>query len=69
MSYPQFHTASGEAYGSYEVFQKDDATGHFWWPCFPGCMPDCAGGEPFGPFETEALARADADDYLPEDEL
>ena len=31
--------------------------GHYWWACFPGCMPD---GEAMGPFETEAEAIADA---------
>lgn len=24
--------------------------GWFWWPCFPGCLPD---GDPSGPFATE----------------
>lgn len=31
--------------------------GWYWWPCFPGCLPD---GEPFGPFETVDAARLDA---------
>jgi hypothetical protein len=31
--------------------------GWYWWPCFPGCLPD---GEPNGPFATEAEALADA---------
>lgn len=31
--------------------------GWYWWPCFPGCLPD---GEPIGPFATEAAAVADA---------
>lgn len=31
--------------------------GYYWWPCFPGCLPD---GDPIGPFETEAEAIADA---------
>ena len=31
--------------------------GYYWWPCFPGCLPD---GEPIGPFTNynEALANA-----------
>lgn len=33
--------------------------GFFWWPCFPGCLPD---SDPVGPFETEAEAIADAQD-------
>lgn len=32
-------------------------TGWYWWPCFPGCLPD---GDPCGPFDTEAEAIADA---------
>ena len=32
--------------------------GWYWFACFPGCMPD---GDPSGPFETEALAMADAE--------
>jgi hypothetical protein len=31
--------------------------GWYWWPCFPGCLPD---GDPVGPFATEAEALADA---------
>ena len=33
------------------------SAGWYWWPCFPGCMPD---GDPVGPFATEAEAIADA---------
>ena len=33
--------------------------GRYWWTCFPGCLPD---SDPFGPFETEAEALADAQD-------
>ncbi len=32
----------------------------YWWPCFPGCMPD---GDPHGPFATEEEALEDAQDY------
>lgn len=35
-------------------------TGWYWWSCFPGCLPD---SEPFGPFETEDEALADARDW------
>ena len=31
--------------------------GWYWWSCFPGCIPD---SDPFGPFETEVEALADA---------
>lgn len=33
--------------------------GWYWWPCFPGCLPD---GEPVGPFESEGEALEDARD-------
>jgi len=33
--------------------------GWYWWSCFPGCLPD---SDPFGPFDTEAEALADAQD-------
>lgn len=39
--------------------------GWFYWYCFPGCMPD---SEPSGPFETEALALADARENAGDDE-
>ena len=31
--------------------------GHYWWPCFPGCLPD---GDPIGPFASQAAACEDA---------
>lgn len=34
-------------------------TGWYWWSCFPGCLPD---SDPFGPFDTEEEALADARD-------
>ena len=37
----------------------DDHNGWYWWPCFPGCLPD---GEPMGPFPSETAALADARD-------
>ena len=36
------------------------AAGWYWWPCFPGCMPD---GDPVGPFESEDAALEDARDF------
>lgn len=36
--------------------------GFYWWPCFPGCLPD---GEPSGPFESARAAIADADEWNP----
>jgi hypothetical protein len=56
-------------YGSFEVFQVTAADvtnepeayphgiGYYWWPCFPGCLPD---SEPMGPFNTELEAYEDA---------
>jgi hypothetical protein len=54
-----------------EIFWSDGKTmrddegeflsrGWYWWPCFPGCLPD---GEPIGPFETEAGALVDAQEH------
>lgn len=52
-----------------EVFYADDLidengeqlpAGWYWWACSPGCLPD---GEPYGPFDTEEEALADARDY------
>ena len=34
--------------------------GWFWWTCLPGCLPD---SEAVGPFESRALALADAQEY------
>jgi hypothetical protein len=57
-----------------EVFFADDVkdaetgefrpAGFYWWPCFPGCLPD---GEAAGPFDTEAEALADARQGLDDD--
>jgi hypothetical protein len=67
MAYYQFQDEmTSEGYGSCEVFYTcgsvdvdgDIEPGWYWNACFPGCMPD---GEAIGPFETEALAMADAD--------
>jgi hypothetical protein len=51
-------------YGSFEVFHHDacghegcDGPGWYWWPCFPGCLPD---GDPSGPFPTAEGAYLDA---------
>lgn len=43
-------------------FETDDMEepcddGWYWWPCFPGCLPD---SDPIGPFDTEEEALADA---------
>lgn len=42
----------------------DQGPGWYWWPCFPGCLPD---GDPTGPFKTEAEAIADARESASED--
>jgi hypothetical protein len=36
-----------------------DLVGWYWWPCFPGCLPD---GDPMGPFDSEEEATRDAQD-------
>jgi hypothetical protein len=35
--------------------------GWYWWPCFPGCLPD---GDPIGPFETEQAATDNAQFHI-----
>lgn len=71
--YGSFETESGDEYGSFEVFRIDRSNradfrwmdeegnlprcGWYWWPCFPGCLPD---GDPIGPFKTERQAERDA---------
>lgn len=44
-----------------DQFSEDDdellEAGWYYWYCFPGCLPD---SDPVGPFATEALALADA---------
>lgn len=57
MAYHQFKDENGEEYGSFEVFWNDQEQ-WFWWPCWPGCLPDC--DEPIGPFYSEDEALSDA---------
>ena len=49
---PAMRDALGESIPGIEA-------GWYWWSCFPGCLPD---SEPFGPFNSEAEALADAQD-------
>jgi hypothetical protein len=67
MTYFQFRDeVTNEGWGSCEVWFTcgsadvggDIEPGWYWNACFPGCLPD---GEATGPFETEALAMADAE--------
>ena len=59
-------------YGSFEVFYQPHVSGSirhgstlprgwYWWPCYPGCLPD---GEATGPFTTkeEAFRNARGDE-------
>lgn len=48
-----------ELYGECITDDEGDClgTGWYWQACFPGCLPD---SDPIGPFDTEALALADA---------
>ena len=52
----------GEIARNYDSDGNPVEDGYYWWPCAPGCLPDCA-GDPSGPFETEAEAIADARGY------
>jgi hypothetical protein len=51
-----FYADEGEL-GTVNDDTEQSAAGWYWWPCFPGCLPD---GDPCGPFETEAEALEDA---------
>ena len=66
----QFHNEHETPYGAFEVFYNEadhrngyevlaENDGWYWWPCFPGCLPD---DEPHGPFPSEKLAYLDAQD-------
>ena len=73
MSYYEFASDSGTGFGSLEVFYSDLAgvrmpsdpagetetvePGWYWWPCFPGCLPD---SDPVGPYQSERDAVIDA---------
>ena len=39
--------------------------GYYWWPCFPGCLPD---SDPCGPFASASEALADAREGVDYDE-
>lgn len=52
-----FYNEQDKRYGPVPEESSPLERGYYWWPCFPGCLPD---GEPNGPFDTEALAIADA---------
>ena len=55
-----FYAKAGElgpGQGDHPDDAESSAEGWYWWPCFPGCLPD---GDPIGPFDTEAEALADA---------
>lgn len=43
-------------HGEESIFSE---AGWYWWPCFPGCLPD---SDPIGPFDTEQEALNDAQD-------
>lgn len=65
-----FHNHSGGTpnLGADACLETEDGcpgTGWYWWPCYPGCLPD---GDPNGPFRTEADALADARDGCEEEE-
>ena len=61
MAYHKFKDGAGGYFGSFEVFCNENEE-WFWWPCYPGCLPES--DEPTGPFETEEEAFYDAADPL-----
>ena len=40
-------------------------SGWYWWPCFPGCLPD---GDPVGPFDSKMEAIQDAQEGCDDEE-
>lgn len=62
--YHHFIDDSGHEFGSFEVFWSEgpefesDAQAWYWWPCYPGCLPDSEDYN--GPFETPLAAFIDA---------
>ena len=51
-----YHDARNDK-GTHEWSGHRSMNGWYWWPCFPGCLPD---SDPIGPFATEEEAIADA---------
>jgi hypothetical protein len=39
------------------LIDGDGTPGWYWWPCFPGCLPDA---DPTGPFDSYDEARDDS---------
>ena len=69
MAYHTFTDENGLSFGSFEVFEFHPdydfvkrEKGFYWWPCFPGCLPD-TDDDPTGPFLTYELAYQDAQDF------
>jgi hypothetical protein len=54
-----FYAEAGEWMAGEGFDEGPNEAGWYWWPCFPGCLPD---GEANGPFDTEEEAIADAQD-------
>jgi hypothetical protein len=54
---------NGGALSEYDRHKRpgSEVIGWYWWACFPGCIPD---SDPYGPFESEAEAIADARNEL-----
>lgn len=50
---PEGEICSGESGECDEGFHDPSKAGWYWWPCFPGCLPE---SEPIGPFGTEQEA-------------
>ena len=55
--FASFNSRDSEAMLEAIVEEAGIKGGWYWWSCFPGCLPD---GDPVGPFETAAEAKADA---------
>ena len=60
-----FHLTAQEAAVALAGEEGGTEGGWFWWPCFPGCIPD---GPAIGPFKTRAEAIADAREGTEDDD-
>lgn len=50
-------TTEPDEYLVWDCDKNEPMPGWYWWPCFPGCLPD---SEPSGPFASYKEALADA---------
>ena len=55
---PEFGTEPG----NFDSNGEPTKEGFYWWPCFPGCLPDTE-DDPTGPFTSYDAAFQDAQEF------